>query len=183
MRRHVLTVSGLRPHLHDPFLQPLRQTLVQLFAAQPAVGTLHVPKHVRDLLSITRLLQVCRDHLWEDDDERAARGKRLVRERLRVGQRDRIVHELERLAASELRELSEDLGGGKVPVEHGRRAEGLEQLSVVRRGGGDDGRKALVLRHLDRCEGVMSLRVGEQVDEAMMMDKTNRIVRLRRRLQ
>ena len=116
---------------------------------------MHVPERVRDDLAraLRRGLERGGDAVVEDDDEAAAGRERGVRERLRVGERDRVVRELERRAARERGERREEVRGRAVPVEDVRRAERVQERGVVQGGGGDDGREAGEFRDLDGWMG------------------------------
>ncbi len=118
---------------------------------------MHIPEHARDLLPVPFLLELRGDDLGKHEHDRAARGYRLVRERLGVGEGDRVVDELDRFALSESRELSEDGGCGEDAVEDVRGAERGEEGGVVRGGGGDYGREVGELRDLDGWVATVSL--------------------------
>ena len=134
--------------------QPLRQPAVLLDAELPVLGSVHATEYVHDLLVVARLLLVFRDLHGVRDDEHAARREDLVAERLRVREGDRVVDELDGLAARELRDLRCERGCGQGTVEDVGRAEGLEERFVVRGRGGDDGRELGELRYLDGCIGI-----------------------------
>lgn len=77
------------------------------------------------------------------------RREDVVRERLRIRERDCVVDELDRLAARELRDLGRDSGSGERAVDDVRCTDGLEELLVAERRGCDYGREPGQLRELD----------------------------------
>ena len=114
---------------------------------------MHIAEDVRNKLVLRDLLLV--DRLVEHDDEGPAGREDVVRQVLRVAQRDGVVGDLDGLGGDRL-DRALDLGRRERAVDDVRRADGLQVRLVVLRGGGDDGREAGELSELDGWARKMS---------------------------
>lgn len=157
---HLPLYAEIDQTYHDlPGLEPLREPTVQRDTDLPVLRSLHVSKRGDDRLVVARFLRG--DDVGEGQNEVATGREDVVREWLRVCERDRVVDELDRLCPCDLGNFSLDRGCWERAVNDMRRAERLQECLVAEGSSCDDGREPGKLRDLNSCADI---QVGSECD-------------------